>query len=260
MIKKRLVLLNVLTVFFIFSTTLSYSAEEAQNPNKEQISSAILKYTISGDHENGTEEFYFKNDKIYFHRKVRFSESLKNDYLSPLEETIYIQDKNEIKIFDITNKIGKKMPNFANTSSNDSEKDVNGLLREHLLFSVTNQFRPILDKVRISPSETVTFFGKKCSVIRNGFFVIYYWNDYILRKEILKPYKMVKEVTSISVNVKIPESQFFPPAYIEATSFTSEEMSQLNDSINKFLKNNTFSFAGNALDLFLNNINKKMKQ
>ena len=256
--KFAIFLINSFIITLCFSDSSSHSSADQRNINQDTVSSGIFLYKITGDYENGTEALYFKKNKIYRHKKTRITFSKKYDYMAPLDDTVYIQNDDGIFLFDITNKKGKKIPNYFNEKTGDNSR-MYQMFQNNLLNPVTYIFKPLIDKYGTdNKQETVTFFGKQCRVIRSSFFVVYYWNDFILRKEILKPYKMVKEITSLSVNAKIPDSRFFPLSYIKATPVSSDEMDTVIKSVNDFISSNSNNVIQcDLFDLFLNKLQNK---
>lgn len=208
---------------------------------KETLSSGIFTYKITGDYENGIETLIFKEEKIYVHRKIQNSYIKSMEYMYPPEETIFIQNRNEIFFFDITQRKGIKINNVFVAKGSDDHK-VSMQYKNDLFSLIIHQLKPIINNNNLfSEEKNVVYFGKNCRVLKSSFFVLYLWNDYILRKEIFKPYSLKKEITSMEINIKISDTKFYPPSYITPKELSAKEMDELANDMKSFKIENNFS-------------------
>ena len=111
---------------------------------------------------------------------------------------------------------------------------------------------PLLTKMK-PKTENFQFFGKPCKVIENNFMKVYLWNGQILRHETKLPFKIIKEIEEMKINVEISPDYFVIPQDIKIQEITNKNLkTHMFNTFVFFCKNikNNLLFQYNILYLY----------
>jgi hypothetical protein len=208
-------------LLFPLATLPAAPAAENDAPDAEPLRSGIFTYRIFGDRETGTETLWFDSGKSCRLRKTEIAPDGEGTAL-PVER-LDIEDGEWIYVIDLVRKTGYKVPHPDRAFSRMEESEKKET-RDRFIGQTLDSLAPVLEQTRSPRSETVEFFGKPCRMVRGPFFKTLVWKNVILRQEVSIPYRKVREITDMKINVPVPASRFEPPDDIEIARFDQGEL------------------------------------
>ena len=177
----------------LFITTLVQAQE------KFQFKSAVVKYKISGDYQNGEMEMYI--DDYGEKRCIITKIDMTMGEIKTSSHNMMIFTENAVYNINLAEKTGTK------TTLTPEQKE--------RLLQMAKQMS--LDKIESMGKKvgTETILGKPCDVYEISGMKIWLWKGLNLKSETSMMGKYTSEAVSVGVNTRISASQFKPPSDVK---------------------------------------------
>ena len=177
----------------LFITTLVQAQE------KFQFKSAVVKYKISGDYQNGEMEMYI--DDYGEKRCIITKIDMTMGEIKTSSHNMMIFTENAVYNINLAEKTGTK------TTLTPEQKE--------RLLQMAKQMS--LDKIESMGKKvgTETILGKPCDVYEISGMKIWLWKGLNLKSETSMMCKYTSEAVSVGVNTRISASQFKPPSDVK---------------------------------------------